>query len=320
MKFKHAFQVFLDNFEVTYKMLLYRVIIVLFFICIDTAIIYPFITRITDAEQFANLVQIVKQIGENFAKLDISTIETLLPNLVSSVNEFLSYLVSRSSDLIWTAILLFVIYFIQKFLLGLSHYNVAALINDKMALRANSSFIGTMIKNLGKASLYNIIYVPISILYDIVCIITVYSLFFKGLTFIPLLLKVFLFVTVIVALITIKMTFTCDWLPSLISGKTTNRKAIGYSFSRKNKNTAHIFSNFLIIILLILACNVASFFFTFGAGFLITVPASYIFIISFEFVSYYDDNNLRYFTDKNTIIKPEKEHIPTREEFFKGED
>jgi hypothetical protein len=301
-------------------MLLYRVIIVLFFICIDTAIIYPFIARITDAEQFSNLMSIVKQIGEAFAKLEITTIENLLPTLASSLNEFLSYLVSKTSDLVWTAILLFVVYFIQKFLLGLSHYNVAALINDKMALRANSPFIGTSIKNLGKASLYNIIYVPLSILYDIVCIIAVYSLFFKGLTFIPLLLKVFLFVTVIVLLITIKMTFTCDWLPSLISGKTNNRKAIAYSFSRKNKKTSHVFSNFLVIVLLILAANVAAFFCTFGAGVLITVPASYIFLISFEFVNYYDDNNLRYFTDKNTIIKPDKEHVPTREEFFKGEE
>jgi hypothetical protein len=116
------------------------------------------------------------------------------------------------------------------------------------------------------------------------------------------------------------MTFTSDWLPSLIYGKKNNRQAMKYSFGRKNKSTATVLSNFIVMVLVILAVNVASIFFTFGAGLLISVPASYLLIISFEFVNYCDDNNVRYFTDRNTIIKPEKEHTPTREEFFKGDN
>ena len=49
-----------------------------------------------------------------------------------------------------------------------------------------------------------------------------------------------------------------------------------------------------------------------------TIPSSYVILICFEFVNYYDREEIRYFVDKNTIIKPEKERALSREEFFRG--
>jgi glucan phosphoethanolaminetransferase (alkaline phosphatase superfamily) len=189
-----------------------------------------------------------------------------------------------------------------------------------MALQANTSFIRSLIKNLGKAALYNIIYVSMTFVYDLICVVIVYSLFFLLLSFLPILIKIFLFVTVIVVLTANKLTFTCDWLPSLIYGKSNNRQAIAKSFSRKGKRTANIFSNYLVLTIIILGLNVAALIFTFGAGFLITLPASYLLLISFQFINYCDDNGINYFTDKNTIVKQEKEKTLSVEEFFKGEN
>ena len=36
-------------------------------------------------------------------------------------------------------------------------------------------------------------------------------------------------------------------------------------------------------------------------------------------VNYYDREELKYFLDKNTIVNTSKEHVVTREEFFRGE-
>ena len=66
--------------------------------------------------------------------------------------------------------------------------------------------------------------------------------------------------------------------------------------------------------------NVAALLCTLGVGLLITVPASFLILISFEFVNYYDREEIKYFIDKNTIVKPAKERALTREEFFRGED
>jgi hypothetical protein len=320
MKLKHTLHVLVDNFSTTYKLLLYRIVVSLLFVCIYTAIVYPFISKITGAEQFKQFSEALTAVGRAFANLDLKEAENLLPSLKEAQDALYDYFMSKSGEWVWIAVLLLFVYFVQRFLHGLGNYTTGAIINDKMALRANSPFIGTAVKNLGKAALYNVIYVPIAILYDMICVVALYFLFFKGFAFIPIIFKVFLFVTVIIFLVALKMTFTSDWLPSLIYGKKNNRQAMKYSFGRKNKSTATVLSNFIVMVLVILAVNVASIFFTFGAGLLISVPASYLLIISFEFVNYCDDNNVRYFTDRNTIIKPEKEHTPTREEFFKGDN
>ncbi len=79
-------------------------------------------------------------------------------------------------------------------------------------------------------------------------------------------------------------------------------------------------SNFIVIILIILGLNVAALLCTLGVGLLITIPASYLILICFQLVNYYDREQIKYFVDKNTIIKPEKERAVTREEFFRGEE
>jgi hypothetical protein len=262
----------------------------------------------------------ITQLYTSLGHLNFAEIEVALKTLQSAIIALGEQIAARVGGVIGLMFVLLFIYLLDRFFLGLGNYTVGAMVNDKMALHANSPFIGTFIKNLGKSCLYNLIYVPISVLYDLICIIAFYCLYFTAFALLPLLIKIFLFATTIVVLTTIKMVFTTDWLPSLICGKRNNRQAMSYTFGRKGKSTASIFSNYLIIILIIMAINVAAVIFTLGAGFLITLPASYMIIISFEFINYYDTNNIKYFTDRSTIIKPEKEHTPTKEEFFKGEN
>ena len=323
MKFKHAFNVFIDNFIVTYKVLLYRVIILIFSMCLYTAVILPFIHSISDTTPVIDLTEAVSEFGSAFVNLDFTALQNAWQSIGNAFDELLQLLRARVGSIVLTVVILILVYLIQRFLSGLSNYTAAALINDKMAMRADSSFIGTLIKNLGKASLYNAIYVPLSLVYDII-IFTVMTAIFIGLmnASAPLLLLVAMFSTCITFLFVIKMALTTDWLPALIYGKMTNRGAIMYSLNYKanNKNFLSVLSNYVVLVLVIFALNVAAVFLTFGAGLLLTMPASYVLLISFEFVNYCDNNEIKYFMDKNTVVKPEREAVMTRKQFFKGEN
>ena len=201
----------------------------------------------------------------------------------------------------------------------MGNYAAAAVINDKMALRAEQPFLGTLIRNLKEATIYNAIYVPLSILYDIVVGVAMFFLLFFLLNnVLYFFICVFLFVLAIVVSIVIKMTFTCDWLPALIRGKKGQLGSFKYTFCRKNKGTLTVASNFAVLVLIIFALNAAALILTFGVGLLLTIPSSYVLLISFEFVNYYDREELKYFLDKDTIVSSAKEHTPTREEFFRG--
>lgn len=320
MKFKHTFHVFVDNFSVIYKHLLYGLIVTAIGVGLGCAVVIPMLNDIMHTTQYADFSETIKTLWSNISNLKTEELQENLSDFRNAMKDFLTMLGTDKVNLFaLCGTLLAVVYLIYRFLMGLGNYTTGALINDKMTLQANSSFIGTMIKNLGKASLYNVIYVPVSFLYDGLTMVFIWALFFKWLSFLPILIKIFLFATLLIALVAVKMTFTANWLPSLIHGRQNNRKAIVNNFTIAGKGYASVFSNFLVIILLILAMNVAAVTFTFGAALLLTLPASYVILISFEFVNYYDAHSLKYFIG-DSVVGPKKETPPTIEEFFKGEE
>lgn len=319
MKFKHTFHVFVDNFSVTYKHLLYRLVILLIAAGLYAAVLHPLIDKITGSAQWQSLIEGVKSFLKNLVQGHPTELGQATEQIKESFTALLTYISHNAGKVVWSIIGVIAVHLVEKFFSGLGNYAMAAVINDKMALRAQSPYLLTLIKNLKEACLYNLIYAPLSILYDFICYSCLGLLFFKAMSFLYFPFQIFLFVTLVVVAISFKMVFTTDWLPALIRGKKGQKKAFLYTFDRRRKNTFNVLSNFVVIILIIFAVNVGAVVFTFGAAALITVPSSYAIIVCFEFVNYYDREELKYFIDKNTIIKPEKERTPTREEFFKGE-
>ena len=224
------------------------------------------------------------------------------------------------TQIVLGGLLLLLIHVISRWFEGICNYATAAVINDKMALRAKQPFLVTMIRTLKESTVYNAIYVPLSIIYDLAVGVGMFFLLFYLLSsVIYFFVSLFLFVTIVLVSVIIKMTFTCDWLPALIRGKKGQLGSLKYTFSQKGKGTMNVASNFVVIVLLIFAVNVAAAVFTLGAGLLITIPASYVLIIGFEFVNYYDREGLKYFLDDNTIVCTAKEKPKTKEDFFRGE-
>ena len=318
MKFKHSIQILIDNFSVTYKQLLYRLGIALITFALSVAILSPLWKMFTGLEEFKNLIESVKHFFNNLIEGNIDELDNIREKVEAALDSVNALIKSHTTVIALAAAGLILIRLIGMFFSSIGNYAAEAVINDKMALRAESPFFITLVKNLKNASLYSLMYVPLSFLYDVGCIALMYFIVFKLLVFVPLLLQLFLFATTIVFAITVKLTFASDWLPALIRGKKKTLEAFSYTFKRKGKKTFNVLSNFVVIVLIIFALNVFAFLFTFGVGVLITIPASYVILNCFQLVNYYDREELKYFLDKNTIIKPEKEEVISREDFFKG--
>ena len=318
MKFKHTFHVFVDNFSVTYKHLLYRLVVLLIAGGLIAAISYPFVHGLTGSAQYQGIINGVKAFWKNLVEGHPTELGAATEQIKESFKALLEYISHRKSNLAWGIVGVVSVYLVAKFFSGIGNYAMSAVINDKMAFHAQSPYLITLIRNLKNACLYNLMYVPLSFAYDSLCSLALYYLIFKA---IPLYfpIRLFLFVTLTVFTIAVKMTFTSDWLPALIRGKCKQGKAFLYTFNRKGKNTFNVLSNFVVLVLIIFALNVGALIFTFGAGALLTVPSSYAILVCFELVNYYDREELKYFIDRDTIIKPRKEHTLTREEFFKGD-
>ncbi|MDE6557891.1 MAG: hypothetical protein K2K39_02170 [Clostridia bacterium] len=322
MEFKHAFHVFVDNFSTTYKLLVYRLIVLAVTAGLCCAVIIPTVNSLQSTVQYETLNRTLTALWDNIIKLNMNELHTSVDEVISAADSFKNLLMADKSWLVGLAsFFLTLIYLIDRFLVGIGNYVTGALVNDRMVMHANSSFTITLFKNLKKAVLYNLIYAPLAIIYDFLCITIIWAVIFVGLKFVPIaLVKIFLVAVIIILFSAVKFTFTTDWLPSLIHSKMNNRKAIVNTFSRKGKKTGTVLSNTLVIKLIIIAINIAAAIFTVGAGLLVTLPATALMQISFSFVNYFDANKQKYFVDEYTVIGPKKEKPTSREEFFKGED
>lgn len=319
MKFKHTFNVFVDNFSVTYKQLLYRLVVTVIAGVILSFGLSPFIRTLIP--ELNRLFENVRDFIFSLLNGNLESMAGFREEIVRTYHGLLHLFSEKTTQVVLSCLLLLLVYIVANWFYALGNYATASVINDKMSLRANAPFLITLIKNLKSACIYSAIYVPLSIVYDLIIGAGMFFLiFYLFNSFLPLFICIFLFVLIMVIAIAVKMTFTSDFLPVLIRGKAKYGAALKYTFSRKNKSTFGVLSNFLVFGLIIIGMNVAALICTLGAGLLITVPASYLILISFEFVNYYDREGIKYFIDKNTIIKSAEEHALTREEFFRGED
>ncbi|MDE6356453.1 MAG: hypothetical protein K2L67_04330 [Clostridia bacterium] len=319
MKFKHTFHVFVDNFGITYKQLLYRLVVLLAAGIVLYFSITPFINGFLP--ELNNLISNAVDFALKLLNGKVDELTTISVRVQEAYAAFIDLIHSKTTDIVVVIIIFTVIYLIAAFLNGLGNYAAATCINDKMALRANSPFLSSLIKNLKQAAAFNAIYVPLTFLYEAaVAVAMFFFVFYLINSIVPFFVCVFLFVLIIVFSAVLKYTFTCDWLPAIIRGKMGPLKALKYTFSIKRKDTLSVLSNFIVLVLIIFGVNVAAFFCTLGVGLLITVPSSAVLIAAFYMVNYYDREEIKYFVDQNTIIKPAKEHTPTREEFFRGAD
>lgn len=321
MKFKQTFHVFVDNFNVIYKQLLYRLVIVLIAGVITTLGVYPFVQQLINSAQLNELLDSAKNFIFKLLNGEVGELSELSQRVQSAYSDFIALLNTELTHLILGGLLILFVHIISRWFMGIGNYATAAVINDRMALRANQPFLSTLIRTLRESAVYNAIYVPLSILYDLIIAVAMFFLsFFLLSSVIPFLICLFLFVLVIIFSIIVKMTFTTDWLPALIRGKKGQAGSFKYTFSQRGKKTFNVMSNFAVLTIIIFAMNSAALILTLGVGTLITVPSSYVLLICFEMVNYYDREGHRYFLDGKTVVCTAQEKPMTRESFFRGND
>lgn len=320
MEFKHAFHVFVDNFSTTYKLLLYRLIVLAITIGLSCAVLIPSVHCIADTAQYSTMRNSFSTLWSDIIALNFDNIRDSADAARNALSSFKGMLSDKSWLVATVVICMCVVILVDRFLVGVGNYVMGALVHDKMVMHTNSPFTFTLFKNIRQAALYSVIYAPITFVYDAICLVIMWAIVSVGLKVLPIaLVKIFLVGIIFLLFSAVKFTFTTDWLPALIHAKMKHGKAVAFTFSRKGKRTAAVFSTSLVLKLTIFALNVAAGLFTFGAGLLLTLPASTLILSSFSFVNYFDANELKYFVDAYTVIGPKREIPVSREEFFKGD-
>lgn len=311
MRFRNAIHITVDNFASVFKLLLYTVLTGIVFTSLNYLIVRLGLDGIIKGSATKEVAELVKGFITALLTGDAASLDVIRSSFSNAFAEFKELIYHSTGAIVGTTVGVVLIYLVSRFVNGLGRIAVAGTMNDRMSIFSRTSFAGSYFKNLGKGALYELIYVPVIFVYDIVMAALCWFLFFE----IPSLLSISgwlsvmvamgLTITAVACLEALKMTLISAWIPGLIADDKKISRAFRDSFAAK-KHFGRRFACYLVAVYLIIIINVLGALCTFGSALLITFPLSFVFWLSLQFVQYYEDNNKKYFISSRTIMGGEE--------------
>ncbi len=306
MRFRHAVHIASENFPSVFKLLLYRLFTTAVFGSLAYLILSLGLSAITGSKEAADLVQLVHTFLHALVTGEAGILQGLPLQFKEAASALVKLIAFNTPSIIGCVIGLIVMYLLSRFVNGLALFAVANVVNDRMSTYSRTAFSQSYFKSIGKAALYQVIYVPLCFVYDALMLGACWFFFFYAPSFLPswgivtVLIAVSLTLTAIVALEALKMTLISAWIPAVVA----DHDGIAHAFRasvRDGKSFGARYAAFLAAIYLVIAVNVLFAIATVGSSLLLTVPLSYIFLLALQFVNYYLGSGKKYFVTKDTI-------------------
>ena len=305
MLFRNGLRLFMENFKNVYKLLIYKMIVAVIAAALYSALLLPQVLEILESAEMSGLIASVKEFLFAFFDGKSDSLHVLKDNIAVSVKELIALISSKTLPLIFSVLGCGVVYLLARYADTLCYFSIGDMLGNKMETYAETPFFAAYVKNLGRGSAYSAVYVTIVFAFDVIILAGCYFLFFYLLSFLNLLFSLFLSVTCIVVANAIKLSLTSMWLPSMTADELSIKKAVkGWSFVDK-KLRGGIFSTYLISIYMIVIVNVIGAISTIGSSLILTLPASYFFLICLQYVNYYTLTGKKYFLTHERIVTNE---------------
>ena len=306
MRFRNSLRLLMENFKHVYKLFISKLIIGLVATALCCAFVLPELIEIWNSEAVKGLVCNAEKAIKALLVADPSALEEIKENIVGdggSLEQVGKLLTSMRLEIILTVIGCAVVYLLKRFAETVCHFTTGSMLNDKMSTYAETGYSTAFVSNLGKASVYALVYVPVVFLFDLVMMALVYFL----LAYTSIVVGLFGGVTLIVFGQALKLTVTNRWMPAMTADNKRLREAFKYADQKEKKQTSKVFSMYLVSVYMILIVNIGAALCTFGSSLLITVPASYFLLICEQYVNYYTLMGKKYFLTYDKIAtNPER--------------
>ncbi len=293
MRFRNSLRLLMENFKHVYKLLLSRLIIGLVATALCTAFVLPELLRIWNSDAMQGLWSAMKSFASQITSLTFeqTALKSLKAEIIASGKQVVELLSSMTLELVLTLLGCILVYLVKRYAETVCYFTTGSMLNDKMGSYAESQYGATLVANLGKASIYALVYVPLVFVYDVLTFVIVFGI----LSWFPLLVGLFMSMTAVLCLQALKLTLTSSWMPAMTADNLSLRKAMRCMDKTEKKQRFKTFSTYLVSVYFIVIINAIAAICTFGSGLILTLPASYFFLICIQYVNYYTIKGKKYF-------------------------
>lgn len=308
MSYRNTMKLFASNFNFVWKQLVYILGCLLLLVLCSYTTIKPIIDVLTEnniAAEFEILYKSLYDSSNEIALLISGIFKKIIIIIANNFSEIYLSLIF--------AILLCVL--LPLILVNMSIYNLSSIAYQKVTMNMTPRYSQNTIRTLKPA----IKYAFASILF---------SLPFMGIDLALIMLYIAFADSIIAALIgliilsaltmfvqSIKLAIFAHYTGLVVSGAQTNSfKAFAKAFAEVFKNFWKYISSSIILYLTIVVVNSFVMVFTFFAGLLVSIPATFVVMAFYYVVSYLNAAGQRYYLSDTIIYNPVK-HIVKKDDF-----
>lgn len=308
MAFKNAFKMILSKFGYVWVLLLYIVIAG----AIVTGLSVPFAVPVVRAFRQAGVGKMISTLYANVTHM--RNAETWAAQLGEIWRVMRTTLVSDRTAVINTVLLFSLVLTVAyRFVIGLYELPLCIVLEGAMSSNARIGFVGRFISGIGKSACFVLVKMLYTIVADALICGSVYGVLKLCGALHLRLLAPFAVTIVLLILLGLRYTFICMWAPDIAVRDRGIFASFAFSCKRAAKHFGSVFSSYLCAWTVIIAFNFLLGVFTFGAGLILTVPLSVLFLRLLNMTVYYGKNGKRYYVDYATVVTPPVDLAPPEE-------
>lgn len=301
MEFRNALTILFSNIGYAVKIMLWIIISLIITAAVGAAIIIPLwrvFASTTDVVALGGaFMATVRSVWDGSVNLRVA-IFALVPQLLDVVRA-LSTNAGAMTGLVFTGILLYAIY---SFLIGISSFTTADIINKLMASNLRFGFASNMALNFKKSCRFSFSRLLIALPIDLVCFVLGVLLAYGLFTVIKLFtLPIILIIGVMFC--TLRSLLFSGWLPRILHHP---EERIFTSFSRSftsvKSNIGGLFKAYFVTFSCVYLMA-AVFTMPTGGIMLLLLSSIYYFLLrAAELIGYYKTKHLSFYVDRSTVV------------------
>ncbi len=306
MNLKNSFKLMVANAKTVFADMIFRLIIFVLCAGVASTFVIPFVKDIVFADAtrtlFDELRGVIGAFFTNSAEMAVKG--DLLLDAVKGFNDMLA---DKISDITGVAIGLAVILVVYSILFGLANYASGDVVNKYMSSLTRCRYTNAILSNFGKAFLYQLIEGLCFFVAETLIIAFCFGVFVLTAEYIYIFAPM-LAILLVILLNTFFTVFFSNFLPAITAGGQGVFSGFKTSFVYGAKHFKTLFAQYLIVNLILIYVNVSFTLFTFGVGFIFSLPVSCVFVSCVKLVNYYSFSGKKYYVDYDDIVNPAKQN------------
>lgn len=302
MIFKNSIKILFSNFSIVWKMVLYFLLA----LALSAGLLFLFVNPILKSIESAGFFEEFVELYSDFlTNLNLSGFFEELSVLIDNLFRFMF---DNAKELwFWFAGIIFVVFFLNSFLLSLSNMAVCKSLHLYIGSMNKQGFFTSFADGFGKNLRFQfvkyLVSLPINVLYGFLFIV---SLRLFGISWYINILAIMLIIVGFVLLFAFKTMIFSVWCPAYVVLNFGIFKSLRTAIKTVFKRFTRFFGAALGVVLTIFVLNVFLGLFTFIVGFIVSVPISYMLYNVLGMVSIYEGQGMRYYVDVYNVITPNK--------------